>query len=113
VEASPSPAVSLDQFGVDVSCTDGHAVVRVAGEVDMYTAPVLARRLFDLIDEGARDVVVDLASMSFIDSTGLTALVRGLARLRAHDGRLVLRSPQPNVGRVLEITGLNRVLLGD
>ena len=60
-----------------------HTVLEVGGEVDVYTAPRLRERLVELVDGGARNVVVDLGRVDFLDSTGLGVLVGALKRLRA------------------------------
>jgi anti-sigma B factor antagonist len=80
-------------------------LLRLAGELDLYTAPRLRDHLpAVLADDG--DVAVDLSSLSFIDSTGLGDITRIHRQLEAQDRRLILRSPTPVVLRVLEITGL-------
>ncbi len=101
---------AFDEFAVEVSSSGGPALVRVTGDVDCYTAPTLQHRLFELIDGGSRHIVVDLARVSFMDSQGLGALVRTAVRLRPLEGQLALRSPRPNVCKILEITGLGGVL---
>src|SRR5918912_3313340 len=63
-----------------------HTVLEVGGEVDVYTAPRLRERLVELVDGGARDVVVDLSRVDFLDSTGLGVLVGALKRLRSAGG---------------------------
>ena len=88
--------------GVD----DPGAVIRVSGEVDIQTSPVLEERLRAVLDQGHATVAVNLADVSFLDSTGLSVLVAALQRCRAAGGGLRLLSPQPNVRRVLDITGL-------
>ena len=85
------------------------AVLRVAGEVDVYTAPALREGLIDLLHAGARHVIVDTSEITFLDSTGLGVLVGGLKRLRAHDGSLALACGQERVTRLLDLTGLNRL----
>ena len=102
----------LSEFAVDVTSEGGKEIVRLRGDADVYTAPVLERRLNELVDDGAREIVIDLAELTFIDTTGLSVLVGTHRRLRAHDGRIRLRSPSGSVQKVLEITGLDRVLVG-
>jgi anti-sigma B factor antagonist len=53
--------------------------------------------------------VLDLSEVTFLDSTGLGVLITGLKRCRSAGGNLVLVTAQPNVLKVLEITGLNDV----
>ncbi len=101
---------AFDDFVVEVSHPEGSALVRVKGEVDCYTAPVLEQHLLAVIDGGARRIVVHLGEMSFMDSQGLATLVRAQVRLRPLDGQLVLRAPRPSVCKILEISGLTEVL---
>lgn len=84
------------------------AVLRVAGEVDVYTAPALRERLTDLLAAGVRHVVVDTSGVTFLDSTGLGVLVGGRKRLHAHDGSLALAGGPERVVRLLRLTGLVR-----
>ncbi len=86
-----------------------HTVLEVGGEVDVYTAPRLRERLIELIDGGARNVVVDLGKVDFLDSTGLGVLVGALKRVRSHDGDLRLACSRPRILKVFEITDLTKV----
>lgn len=97
-------------FGICVDCGDQHAVIRVRGEVDLETAPILEARLLALARNGATVITVDMAETDFIDSTGLHALVVGLRTLRASGGDLVLRSPSRNAVRILQLSGLDTVV---
>ena len=81
-------------------------VVKVAGEVDIETSPVLEERLRSVLDQGHSSVVIDLAGVTFLDSTGLSVLIGGLRRCQDGGGELHLASPRPNVRKVLEVTGL-------
>lgn len=96
-------------LGLDVSEHNGHTVLAVKGEVDVYTAPRLRERLVELVTEGKRKIVVDLEGVDFLDSTGLGVLVGGLKRLRSNDGEMALVSTQSRILKVFEITGLTKV----
>jgi anti-sigma B factor antagonist len=84
-----------------------HAVVRVSGEVDAMTAPRLAAAVTAALD-GERPVVVDLTSVTFLDSAGLAALVRVTERgeRRGEPLRIVVDHNRP-VLRPIQITGLD------
>ncbi len=84
-------------------------VVEVAGEIDVYTAPQLRERLINLVESGARQVVVDLGRVEFLDSTGLGVLVGALKRLRSAGGELTLVCAQERLLKIFRITGLDRV----
>jgi anti-sigma B factor antagonist len=99
----------LREFDVQVQELAGQVEVAVVGEVDLHTAGRLRDSLLEVAEQGHRQVVVDLGGVSFIDSSGLAALVTGLKRQREEGGSLTLRSPQPGVQRVLDITGLSHV----
>lgn len=86
-----------------------HTVLEVGGEVDVYTAPRLRERLVEMVDEGARDVIVDLGRVEFLDSTGLGVLVGALKRLRAAGGSLALVCSHERLLKIFRITGLDRV----
>jgi anti-sigma B factor antagonist len=86
-----------------------HTVLEVGGEVDVYTAPRLRERLIDLIDRGARDVVVDLGRVDFLDSTGLGVLVGALKRLRAAGGTFSLVCAREPLLKIFRITALDQV----
>lgn len=97
-------------LGLDVDPDrNGYTVLAVLGEVDVYTAPRLREKLVELVSEGRYKIVVDLAGVDFLDSTGLGVLVGGLKRLRSHDGDLTLVCTQHPVLKVFEITGLTKV----
>jgi anti-sigma B factor antagonist len=88
----------------------GCAVLEVRGEVDMATSPQLRDGLQRLVDAGDRQVVVDLAGVGFMDSSGLGALVMMFKALRDVGGRLCLAAVQPAVHNVLTVTSVDRVI---
>jgi anti-sigma B factor antagonist len=87
----------------------GFTVIEVGGEIDVYTAPKLRERLVSLVESGSYQLIVDMQSVEFLDSTGLGVLVGGLKRVRAHEGWIDLVCTQSRILRIFRITGLNRV----
>lgn len=85
------------------------AVLQVAGEIDVYTAPTLREGIIDLVDKGVVHVITDMRNVDFLDSTGLGALVGSLKRLRTHEGSLRLVIDSDRIHRIFRITGLDRV----
>ena len=88
----------------------GCAVLQVAGEVDVYTAPMLREQIRELAAMGAVHLIADLSRVDFLDSTGLGALVGGLRRLRQAGGSLALVISTPRILRIFQITGLTKAL---
>ena len=77
------------------------------GEIDVHTAPALAERV-DAVAADGGDIVIDMRDVTFLDSSGLSVLLRTHDRLQP-DGRLVLDSPSSIVRRLLEVAGLEGV----
>lgn len=96
-------------FRVETTTGDGRADLVVAGEIDIATAPLLRSDLHRIVQNGASEVVIDMAGVDFIDSAGLGVLIGAVGRLRERGGRLVLRHVQPAPRKVIEITGLQDV----
>ncbi len=94
---------------IDIGEKDGVVVLKLDGEVDVYTAPKLKSRLVDLVDQGKFKIVVDLEEVDFMDSSGLGVLVGGLKRVRSHDGAIALVCTQENILKIFRITGLVKV----
>jgi len=97
---------STPPFRLTVGESANPAVVSLEGELDLAAAPQLRECLVALTENGATDIVLDVAQLEFIDSTGLSVLVMALNRTRAAGGSTVLRHPSHSVMRLLEITGL-------
>jgi len=103
--------VYLDEFRAAVaSLTRELALVSVSGELDSYTAASLKARIDEAGTVGADTVLVDLSEISFIDSAALAVLVRETKRLEGRGHSLVLVTNDPRTRRIVEVTGLNRVL---
>jgi anti-anti-sigma factor len=104
--SSPPPA----EFGIDRREEDGGLTLSIQGEIDLATAPRLERELEDAARSSARRIVLDLAALDFIDSSGVCLLVEAQRRAD-HDGRpLVLTHVPPHARRLFQITGVDTVL---
>ncbi len=88
---------------------DSRTIVSVGGEIDVYTAPKLRDKITELVGEGRHDLVIDMAGVDFLDSTGLGVLVGGLKKVRAHDGSMELICSQDRLLKIFRITGLAKV----
>jgi anti-sigma B factor antagonist len=83
------------------------AVIAVEGEIHVSTAPDFTNVLNAVIDAGRTWLVLDLAGVMFIDSTGLSVLLNALRRVMHAGGGLVLACRNPTVLRLFEITKLD------
>ena len=88
---------------------DGHTVVAVGGEIDVYTAPKLRDKITELVNGGHHALIIDMEKVDFLDSTGLGVLVGGLKKVRAEDGSMSLICSQDRLLKIFRITGLAKV----
>ena len=99
-------------FTVGVTSAGDCAVVNVAGELDIATAPQLITALDEAAGANGGKVVVNLLETSFIDSTGLTTLFRAHKAAEEHDGgqfSIVCGPDNVEVRRVMELMGFDEV----
>jgi len=96
-----------------ISCTvwtphGGPVIVTLEGELDIMSAPVLREQLLSLLRPGASQLVVDLSAIRYADASGLAVLLGSQRRAALLGGALRLAAPQPEVTRVLAVTGMSR-----
>lgn len=90
-----------------ISITATDSGLRVAGEIDAHTAPLIA----DAIDAAPHErLIVDLADVEFVDSSGLRVLIDAHQRRAADDRSIVLANPSAVVRRLFEIAGVEAYL---
>ena len=99
-------SVSAEGFSAQVLGLDDDPVVFPTGELDMATAPELTGVLAPLIEHGPPVLVLDFSGLSFIDSSGIAALVDSQQRLGEQRRRLSIHGAQRGAVRVFEIAGL-------
>ena len=85
-------------------------MLSVIGELDLAAAPKVRQALVTAVQGPAPDVVLDLASVDFIDSSGLGIVIGALKRVWSRGGRLRVVAAQPQVVKVFELTELDRIL---
>jgi len=100
--------MALDPLSIDVQTTpDGSAQVFVLrGSMDIATSPAVRGALVEAAERGQHDIIVDLTSVEFLDSTGLGALIGAHKRAKEHGGRVRLIAQEGQILRLLRITGL-------
>jgi anti-anti-sigma factor len=94
---------------ITVAPADHAVLVTVVGEVDIATSAQLQEACLEALDAGV-DVELDLAEVQFLDSSGISVLVRAHQRLDGLGRRFVIRAASRPVRRVLEISGLDATL---
>ena len=106
--------MNIAPFNVDTeTLDDGLGVISVSGELDQATAGELRQPLQEAVNGGTRALMIDLSKCGFIDSTGLGVIVEGWKQLQERNGdsaALSVCCPEPEVRRLLEVTGLDQAI---
>ena len=95
-------------MGLETRVVDGTAVVALTGDVDLQSSPAVRQQLLSSFDNYSR-VVVDLAGVTYIDSSGVASLVEAFQLARKKGGYFALVSVSAAVMRVLSLARLDRV----
>jgi len=106
--ASPPPNEPL--LRMDVATAAGTARVRLAGDLDLSTEPAVRARVAALRGDGSTRIVLDLAELDFIDSTGLQLILELYGDAAQDSFTLALVPGGDAVQRVFAVTGTAEVL---
>jgi len=87
-----------------------YPILVVAGEIDVFTAPLFKQAIVNVVAEGHRHLLIDMSAVSFMDSSGFGALLGATKRLRPEGGSLNLIGCNRTIQRMLHLTRLDTIL---
>ena len=99
----------LSEFGIEVRRLRDAVVVAVTGEIDLFTTPEFKEAVATAMSLDADAVFVDLTRATFLDSSSLGVLIGAHRRLSRRGRRLTIACDQPQILKVLRVTGLDGV----
>jgi anti-sigma B factor antagonist len=104
--------MSHDELSIDLKKENhGEALLfKLRGSLDIATSPTVRAALTDATEHDNKEIIVDLTQLEFLDSTGLGALIGAHRRAAQQGGSLRLIVHEGAISRLLNITGLIRVL---
>ena len=89
----------------------GALVILPEGEIDQHSVSILKTEVDQLIGEGnARELCFDLSRVTFMDSSGIGFLIGRYKKMAAAGGRVTLCGVQPQVDRVLSLSGIDQII---
>lgn len=89
-----------------------HAVkVVISGEVDIYTAQQFKEKLYCIVDNSAKEIVIDCGGLDYIDSTGLGIFVGALKKAKLSGRNICLENIRDNIRKLFNITGLDKLFI--
>ena len=92
--------------------TEKYWDITVSGEIDISNADEFRNELNAAYDEQPADLKVNLANLSYIDSTGLGVIIGIYGKIKDEGKKLSFTEPRENVKKLFRITNLDKVLLG-
>jgi len=103
--------VTLEGIRLETKLTDfnGINVLDVTGEIDVYTAPKFKEAINSVLSMGQNHLIINLAEVTYMDSSGFGALLSATKRLRPIGGTVNLVKCSGSINRILQITRLNTV----
>ena len=84
-------------------------IISLEGEIDLHVSPRIAATLIAAVKEKPRNLIVDLAKVSYIDSSGLAVLIEAMQSVEKYGGKFALAALQENVKPIFEIARLDQV----
>lgn len=100
-----------EPLSIDISFPfEGVALVELVGDLDVVSVEQFAVRMADLEGGGRSHVVIDLSGITFVDSSGINALVQSVRSVEARGGTAVLAAPSAVAQRVFAITLLPQIV---
>lgn len=88
---------------------DEVVIITVRGEIDLYNAKKLSDALESAHQEGVKNIIIDVEKVSYIDSTGIGALIKGKKIFNSADGDVKLASVQESIQDVFNRTKLDSI----
>lgn len=85
-------------------------IISIKGRLDAISSPTAEKHVFELINDGAKKLVLDLAGVDYLSSAGMRMLLSTTKKLKGLSGKMVLCAVTPNVLDVLKISGFDHVL---
>ncbi|MDX2544978.1 STAS domain-containing protein [Streptomyces sp. WI04-05B] len=98
-------------LNVDRHDTNNRALVTLAGEIDLDSAPLVRESLAQCLDDGIRTIDVDVTAVTFCDCSGLNTFLYALLNTNAVGGSLHLHHPGPALERLFALTGTGSLFL--
>ena len=105
-EGEPLEGIRLEMSTREVN---GYKVLDMTGEIDVYTAPQFKESVNQIISTGQNDLIVNMESVTYMDSSGFGTLLSATKRLKPNGGTVNLVACNSAIDRMLRITRLNTV----
>ena len=98
-------------MNISTAFSSGRLTVFLSGELDHHEARCTINTIDELLDEYLpRDCVLEMAGLSFMDSSGIAVIIRTSRRMKALGGRVWIENPAKQALRVIDASGIDRLV---
>lgn len=98
-------------MNLHINTTKGeYSSIQLSGEIDVHTAPKLKKELLDTIDETDNMLIVDMDSVSYMDSSGLGVFISALKACKEKECQLKLIKANERIYRLFQVTGIDTLI---
>lgn len=100
-------------FLIETTCneSENYWLISVSGEIDIFNSAEFKKTLLELLEEKQLNIKIDCINLSYIDSTGLGALIAVLKKATSYGGKIYLKNVKPSLSKLFKITNLDKVFL--
>ena len=84
-------------------------ILELEGEIDLHVSPEVAESLRTITAKKPKQVVVDLAKVTYLDSSGLAVLIEGMQNVQEYGGKFAVAGLQESVKHIFDIARLDQV----
>ena len=95
-------------FSVEIEKKQNIPIVHINGEIDIYTCPELRTSLTQLIENGSRNLILDLENIQYIDSTGLGTIAHTARAIESDNGQVLVVCTKNQIKKIFEVSGLEK-----
>jgi anti-sigma B factor antagonist len=95
-------------FSVEIEEKQNIPIIHVNGEIDIYTCPELRNTLTELIENGSRNLILDLENIKYIDSTGLGTIAHMARSIESDNGQVIVISTNNQIKKIFQVSGLEK-----
>jgi len=85
-------------------------IVSIDGDIDALSSGAVTEYIDECINQGEINLIVDLSQVNFMSSAGLRVILGAVKKCRSNTGDLFIAAPQPDVARVLKMSGFESIL---
>jgi len=86
-------------------------LISIEGEVDIFNSAEMKTKLIELIEKNPADIKIECSKLTYIDSTGLGALIAVLKKIKEYEKSIYFQNLKPSLSKLFKITNLDKVFI--